>query len=236
VRGIIFELYLIDKSKPMELLRSQTNALFELIEKAGLFPPMFTLEDYSNNKYTTPSTRIIHNSSKYFFSINAYASESGYDVYYYDFKPGLNRIAASGLEVEWEPITKLFEEWLTALKKEIDIPDKWKRLQEGIPDFKLAADDVAGRFSYEDVILIETKVRLLKEKIKEIPLTAEQSNALDKKLDQCIELAKTSNKFDWASYFIGVITNIIITLSVTPGNAKHIWEAVKHVFNNFLLM
>ena len=126
-------------------------------------------------------------------------------------------------------------EWLTLLRREIEVEDKWQQLKAEMPNFKIINVNNEGNFSYNEVLIIGTKIALLKEKLKEIPLTATQAEALNQKLDYCVELSKSASKFDWVSYFLGVITNIILTLSVTPAHAHLIWDAIKEVFNNFLL-
>lgn len=214
----------------MNLLKSQKNSLFDLIEDVKLLPSMFSLEDYTDSHY--PDATIIKYSGDNFYFI-IYLTLDG--KYFYEFTPAGDRVQENSYTYSWSEIITLFQRWLYSLKNETQIVDKWQQLKTEMPDFKITETNNEGKFSYEEVTQVETKIHLLKAKIKEIPLTASQVQVLTEKMDQCIELAKTATKFDWVSYFVGTITSIIIAMNVSTENAHLIWDAVKFVFNNFLL-
>ncbi len=215
----------------MQLLSSQKTLIYDLIVKQGFSPSYFKLIEFQGSDYASESTRISYNNTGYYISI--FGSDSGY--FYCECSPGEEMFTEKYHHIEWNLVIEVLHQWLEALRREINIVDKWNQLKTEMPNYELTTIGNEGKFTYEEVIQIENKIYLLKAKIKEIPLTTSQAQVLEEKLDYCIELAKTSSKFDWASYFFGVITNIIIALFITPDNAEHIWEAVKQVFTGFLL-
>ena len=218
----------------MKLLKSQTNKLFDLIVQYGFSPLQFVIGDYQHPSYILPSKRIRHNSSDYYFLINGY-STGIIEKYYYDFSPSLIGVREFGELEDWESITTSFEEWLIALAAEIELIDKWQQLTTEMPDFKIIPINSQGKFSYEEVEQITNKMPLLKARIKEIPLTEAQEKAINGRLEELLELSKTSTKTNWEALFIGSIMSLMLTLAITPDNVRLIWEAVKIVFSNFLL-
>jgi len=213
----------------MELLKSQKAYLYDIIAANMFSPFLFELKDVigaSNNKITS----VTYKHSNYYYMINA--SETQFLL---NCSPGENALTESSQVSTWAHASTYFNRWLTNLRREIEVIDKWKQLEEQMPDISIIQDGNNGKFTFNEFIQVETKINLLKLRILEIPLEPEQIRVLNDKLDYCIELAKSANKFDWGSYFLGVITNIILTLSVTPANAHMIWQAVRHVFDSFLL-
>jgi hypothetical protein len=213
----------------MHLLKSQKSFLYDMIVNNKLSPTMFEIKDI--NDQNDSMTILQCKNSAFFFTV----SVRGSDSYNFRYSPGDSVLVRDAEAYNWELFIGYFYEWLRSLKREIDVVDKWQLLENELPNITIVDGSNQDKFSYDEVSLVAAKVNLLKSKLAEIPLTADQIQVLNEKLDYCIELSKTANKFDWGSYFIGVITNVILTLSVSPDNAHMIWVAVKHVFNNFLL-
>jgi len=180
----------------MQLLTSQKNVLYDIILKSGFTGSMFYLEDYQDKAYGSKTTLITYNNTDFHFSV--LCSKEGY--FYFEFSPSQYKLIEKSQTQDWNFLCELFQDWLRILSREISIVDKWQQLKTEMPDFKLTHFNNEGNFSYNDVIIIETKINFLKEKIKKIPLTTSQAEALNQKLDYCIELSKSANKFDWGSY------------------------------------
>ena len=211
----------------MNLLLSQKNALFDLISENGFSNSQFTLLDESADNLST----ISYNNSIFYFSIAD--ANTGKSII--EFSPAYDQIIKDYEDVSWNSVVDSFKYWLKYLKREVTAEDKWARLDQEIKSANISFESETDKFSFAEYQEVKVKVEVLKDQIKAIPLELAQAEAINNKLDHLIVLAETSSKFDWKAQFVGTIIAIIIQLSVSPANAKALWDLIKHVFSGYFL-
>lgn len=219
----------------MRLLVSQKNTLYDLIEKKGLSPSQFYFEDNTTAFYSQHDTILRYKQTEFFFCFgsnhDSYNSESLISAY----SPAISSFFTKRYPDSWSWQQTHFLEWLDYLKREIDSPNKWERLENELKNLHLNSEDEINKFSVHEYEELKVKLLVLKDSIKTIEFLPEQLNAINQKLDHLTEVAKDLSKFDWKSLFIGTIVNIVTQLGVTPANATLLWNTIKKVFSNYFL-
>jgi hypothetical protein len=213
----------------MRFLTSQKNKLFDTIANKQLNPSMFNyIED--ENQMT-----INYINSDWYFSFKA-TPNSALNSHQIKYSPGQYEFEiAFSSSSDWSKVELHFEYWCNYLLREISIEDKWKRLDQEIRASHISFESETDKFSFSEYKDIEVKIQVLKERVKLISLESTQLEAIENKLDHLIIQAETLSKFDWKSLFIGTMVNIIIQLSVSPTNAKALWDLIKQVFTGYFL-
>ncbi len=214
----------------MRLLTSQKDTLYDLIEKRGLSPTQFEFSDNRSAYGSGISTWLHFNNSEYAFRFDSFDNSP-----MPSFCPGQNSFNENGHARLWNDVLAHFTSWLINLKREINAPNKWERLEKEIAGIKINFSNDQDKFSAHEYEELKAKTETLKQSVSEIGLLPEQAKAIHAKLDHLITLAKDMNKFDWKSLFIGTIISIVIQLSVTQENAKSLWTLIKQVFSNYFL-
>ncbi|MDQ3021320.1 MAG: hypothetical protein M3R36_12235 [Bacteroidota bacterium] len=213
----------------MKLLLTQKNQLFDLIELEGLSPIQFNIIETENRLGL--STRFEYANSGFFLfesEISDFLSHVIYSPGDFTFQSGTNT-------KDWNENIKHFRGWLNYLKREINAPDKWGKLQSEIENLNLIGAEDEDKFSASEYEQLKVKMETLKKKISELSLNPKQSEIINSKLDYLTMIALTLNKFDWKSLFIGTIISIIIQSSISPENSKALWLLIKGIFNNYFL-
>jgi hypothetical protein len=219
----------------MKLLLSQKNNLFDLIEKFGLTPGLFEYKEYETGKEIYNTTISLKKSS-FLFSVTRIVNNTR-DASL-RFSPGDIRYEDSSYAATWYDIESTFKYWLKYLKREIQLEDKWEKLNSEIQSLQLykeEGDFLNSKFTVPEYLEIKQKIFLLKEGIAKLELLPEQIALLNDKLDLVLDLTTQLGRFDWKSLFIGTIVSIIIQLGVTQDNAKAIWALIKQVFHNYFI-
>lgn len=218
----------------MKLLASQKDTLYDLIEKANLSPSQFELvESSSTIKAGEIATTVKFKSADFYFTFETGKNLS--EPHYAIFSPGENNYVDQNYPGTWEYQKQYFFRWLNNLNREINSPNKWDRLTKEIEGITLNFENEEDKFSVSEFKILQENILSLKEGILTLSLLPEQVSAINNKLDHLTDLAKEMNKFDWKGLFIGTLISIIIQLSVTPENAKSLWDLVKKIFSNYLL-
>ena len=207
----------------MNLLQSQKNRIYDIIQKEGLSPSMFYFQD------NTKSVVLYMKSSNYYFNI----AENGTLVKY---SPGPDSFEAGYFSTRnWEDQVEYIIVWLQCLVRELNEPDKWKLLQEGLEgvDFSdIKYEDI--KFSYQEYELLKIKMDELKEKLGRLDLLESQLKQINDKLDHLLNLAKSMNKTDWKELFIGSVISLIMQLSIDKATGQAIFALIRGLFIKFL--
>jgi hypothetical protein len=220
----------------MKLLPSQKDYLYNLIEKKGLPTSQFYFDDVESNDDGIYDTVLCYKGEHDFFCcFGSYLDSFKSENFIMTFSPGEYSYQRKEYPHSWTEQLEYFNGWINYLKREVDTPNKWERLEAELKNFGFNSNDEVGKFSIQEYEELKIKIIQLKEKIKAIELLPEQLSAINQKLDHLTEIAKDLNKFDWKSLFIGTIMSIIVQFGVTPSNAKSLWNTIKSVFNNYLL-
>ena len=215
----------------MKLLTSQKDYIYKYIVELGDFTPnQFELieEEYMGNH----TTKLKFRDSDYYF--NFYESDE-YQGFWLNYSPGQERVLESTGNINWQIGFDHFITWHGNLKRELNSPNLWERFNKEISTVAFANNFDTSKFSTKEFIELKSKIQLLNEEIKTIPLSEYQQNEIISNLNRLIELAEDLNKYDWKNLFIGTIISIIIQLSVTQDNATILWTLIKKVFNTYFI-
>lgn len=215
----------------MRLLTSQKDTLFDIIEEFELSPSQFQFSD-GRSVFSTVgiATRLYFKNSEFHFSFDSVDNR-----HYASFCPGEQAFQEEANTLTWDQQLYCFQGWLENLKREINSPNKWDRLDKEIKGLRIKFENEEDKFSAQEYQELKIKIDVLKKGVDQIGLLAEQVSVINSKLDHLTELAQEMNKFDWKSLFIGTIISIIIQLNVTAENAKSLWALIKRVFSNYFL-
>lgn len=208
------------------LLMSQKNALFDRIENVGLSPNNFDFLDNLGN-----STRLNHKNSQFFFIIQ---QSDGY--YHLRYSPGEFTQEVMTYQHPWLTTLEFFQNWLSFLKREITAEDKWGRLKDELNQVNITYPEDSDRFTAAEFEALKLKMIAFKIEIRQLSFSDEQLKVLERKIDHLTEIAVDLSKFDWKGLFVGTIVSIIVQLSVTPDNAKALWDIIRKVFSNYFLL
>ena len=176
---------------------------------------------------------------------DAYGNErKGYHNIYFHihFSPGeihfhtTHKRAGFQNHFSWINIFEYAKIWVDNLVDEIHAIESLSRINL-IPDFFSSHREFEyGQQSYSGYQgeQLKEKIKLLKTRVlEEIPMTEDQSKIINEKLDELIKKVDTINKFDYRTFFFGILTNI--ASSVLYDNAPNFWNIVKGVFGNTMI-
>lgn len=225
----------------MMLTKRDRNRIYRTIEYEKFDPAEFELED------TGESVTITHNSGSTFeFHPEVAAVPSGASnlaprsratgryQYEYDVVEGEH---ASGSASAIDALTSLYvREWLDEIREIVGVPDFWnelKRRRQLVAEIQ--QDSGNSPFSDDERRQITTQLQAIKIQVREqFELTSEQIAQVDEKLDEVAEASKRMGRKDWLIYFLGTITALIITATVTSGMGDHIFttviQGIAHMF------
>ena len=111
-----------------QLLRSQRNDTFKVIQNAGLDPAAFVWETRRGQWSNTDSDVLVHSESGGAFMIDRH--EGAFKTYYV---PGEETTTAKRRASDWAGLLRLLSQWLENLKREMYAPNLWARTREGAP-------------------------------------------------------------------------------------------------------
>ena len=222
----------------MKLLTSQKNEIFVEIDNAGLNPSQFTIENIHSTLGNNESdTHLKYKENDYFFTFGTGKNRN--DTHACTYSPGDNEYEKFEYPGSWALQISCFKKWLSYLKREIEIEDKWKRLEGEINNFdfkfKQEFEEENEKFSYIEYEEISLKIDLIKEKTQNLNITEEQLLKLNQSLDFVKEKAKHLGKVDWKNMFVGIIIQYFINFSITPELVTKIMTIIKESLQIFML-
>jgi hypothetical protein len=218
----------------MKLLPSQKDELYNFIEEVGFSPMQFDFEErLSRFSPHQKATILMLKNSDYFFSFDTNRNSSTEHFAFYC--PGQEAHTENAFTQSWVSQKNCFGRWLNYLKRELETPNKWERLNKEIQSLKFNLIPEEGKFTVNEYEELKSKLLILTGQISNSKLPIDQINIINDKIDHLTDLAKDMNKFDWKSLFIGTIVSLIIQLGLTQENAQLIWQYIKMTFNNYLL-
>ncbi|WP_146198799.1 hypothetical protein [Pararcticibacter amylolyticus] len=211
----------------MQLLRSQLNELYDLIEKQGYFSP-------SQFSILAGQTELTLNETQFYFKV---FEDIGYvDSMMANFSPGRSLYMEATTGVDWEGIKFYFKDWLSYLKREVSAPDKWGRLVEEVKSLIGETQVENTAFSHQEYLEVRRNIETIKNQLSSIPLLETQNIAILHQLNHVAEMTDKLNKFDWRNFFIGTITSCVIQLGVTQEHAKLFAELIRNTFSGWMLL
>jgi hypothetical protein len=212
----------------MRLLTSQKNTLYDAIITVGLSPLSFEFNEInSKDMYfineEVIDTTITFKNTDYYFTFKSNIRE-----FYVLYSPGSEQLNHMASVRSWLGAFNEFDGWLKYLKRESQQTDKWKELLDFSRDYIIDNnnDQLNARFSYDEIINIQSNTVVAKEKIKTLPLQQSQIDEINSKLDYLVEKAKDHTKIDWKNLFVGTLIQTIFQLSITPDLMHKVWHYI----------
>jgi hypothetical protein len=229
----------------MALTKLERNKIYEAITESGLNPAEFKLT------VDRAKAVIAHNSGSTFEFVKAAGNireafskavrgEVGTvgDTYY-----SIKAIVIDGSQntndaaPDFPHLMIDIREWADEIKLVLETPDLWTQVQrsrELITQID-QTDSNDTQFTEDEQRQISAQLQEIKNQIREqFELTTEQIEHVDARLDAAEEASKRIGRKDWLLLFGGTILNLIVTDTVTPGVAGHIFttvvQGIAHLF------
>lgn len=213
----------------MIIKKSQSNELFESIVSEGFKITNFRkLED---DTYGNESYQIRYNESNYYFKISYGVKR----LYRLALSPDNETLDAIHLVDTWSQLVELFKNWLHNLKLEASQTDKWDELKN-IVSISLTQDTNLSTEKFDGIAL-----KLLREKLDEVvkridllPIKQEQKVTIINNINYSYTVASDSaiSKGDWYLFFLGLLSNVVLMLVLTPEAIDSIRVIIISVFSS----
>jgi hypothetical protein len=120
---------------------------------------------------------------------------------------------------------------LKEIRLTVGVPDHWAELRRDRKSIAVIqqSDFENTPFTQDEQQQIAAQLQEIKKQIKEqFALSNEQIERVEESLDELVEASKRMGKKDWLIYFLGAITGLIITATVTAGVGEQISAMVIH--------
>jgi len=211
------------------VLNSQANQILELIQQQNFEPTEFKWEQ-SESSVTQDLyvSKLIHKRTNSFFKFD-FLRKKHFCVY----APGKEKQSDSEYPGGWDTQISYFNKWLVYLKRELESPNLW----ETILDLNLLKSDidkilVNDRFTIEELLKIESSVNEIKEHVLTTQNLTESSKIFfENKMNYLVDSSKRLGRKDWIIILIGIITNVVISLSFSSTATKELFMVVSKTFN-----
>jgi hypothetical protein len=231
-----------------------TNELFRLIESSGIPMTEFELQRSTTpiaiarvrigevyrwwKSYDWPVTIIRHGKtrslmaivqiSEQIFTGRAVVNFGETEQYFFSLWRMRTRF-----NLRWDAIVKRVQGWADEVKE--DRQDLWKELNQtkGFLGEEPGKNIENTPFTRDEHIEISARIKLAKEYIQTSDeLTGEQVSQIEVRLNHAEEASKRIGRKDWLMLFNGAIFSLVLTDTITPQVAEHIFMLVVHGLGN----
>jgi len=205
-----------------QLLPSQKNDVFEVIQRANFPPSEFEWRQEVGDAFLGVIPKLVHRPSGFWF---AFDFDQTYASHVARFSPGDQAPVEAYGASSWPFQLSKVRDWLDYLGREYHAPDLWGELnrQRELTD---AASDAGGEddnrpFSVEEQAAIATQLH----EIKELLLRTEQfddagQRALEARFDYLEEASSRLGRRDWLSIFYGTVFSWGLSGLISPDTVK----------------
>lgn len=146
----------------------------------------------------------------------------------------LQRIRPSN-EINWEEVVKYVQTWVDGINETIN--DLWEQFDQSSGELlggEPAQTIENTPFTRDEQTEISARIKQAKEYIQTSgELTSEQKSRIETRLDHAEEASKRIGRKDWLMMFNGAVFSLILTDSITPQVAQHIFTLVVHGLGHF---
>jgi hypothetical protein len=217
----------------MYLTRPQKNNLFEAIARGGLdlgqcdlktTPDGFTI---THDSGSTLEAGIVTSRLRHYVVTNL-GIGSGRFILLGIIKEGSSwqREVKGDVNDLLPAITK----WAADVEEIINMPDYWADMKRGrtlIADIQDSQDAQNTPFEQDERDQIAAQLNRIRESLADkFELSNEQMEHIAEKFDEAAEASKRMGRKDWLLLFGGTMFNLIVTDTVTPSVAGHIFTTV----------
>jgi hypothetical protein len=201
---------------PSRLQKWQTNQIFEAIQKVGLDPKEFHLENDDaevsiKHRWSASHFTIVPDPSHY---VGRCVAGDGMDW-------PINQYT-------WQSLVTRIASWLEDVKRDLEMPDLWAELQRDAQLLFGANDGAENRpFTQAEQNEIASRLQALAEHARRTyTLSAAQMRLLEAKVDYLVEAARRLGRIDWLNVCAGAILGYILSASLPPEAARGVFSAV----------
>lgn len=227
----------------MKLLNTQKLAILKLFNGGGLAVDVLEFEDFecgeADNEKDIPSTRLKIKETDYFYEI---IKTSTY-VNLRCFPNNPNNFASNGSwewirkeDYTWGKVLQNVEEWIKYITDEFQAINEINILLNYSKNIPFDSEEKNEKFNSEELLALEQKLLQFNNYLANLPLAQNQLEQIQKTVNELNEKAGHYTKVDWKNLFIGTIISLMIQLTITPENAKAIWEGIRNFVFNFNLL
>lgn len=214
----------------MKLLKNQKNELYDKIVVHNFDPTDFTFYESREGINITSITIWFNKEKDYSFTILG----NHHEFYQIDFTPGLTKSYNIVKPKGWAGVSDTFSIWMDGLSNEVEQIDKWNEVERQLKNFeglaKITTNKDENKFTSNEIKNIYVGIEQIKINLKKLNLNKNQIDLFDQKLDEVKEYSKSMNKFNWKSFFIGTIGNLVVQLGLPPETTTQIWSMCKSSF------
>ena len=197
-----------------QLGKWQWNPIIEAIEKAGLDPTDFDLEDDGKEARISPRR------SNGTFIIGRTGSGG------YELTKAVEEWAPTGYPVyTWDRVEEVFALWLSEVKRDQETPDRFAELQQEREMLVVATgEDVQNTpFTADEQTEIAKQLGEITEYVKKThELSEGQTRALEAARDEITDAAARMGRREWLTYAAGTLT-ILGATALTPETTHHMF-------------
>lgn len=206
----------------MALTKLERNEIFQAISASSLDPAECTLEQSDNE------IQISHNNSGSIFKFT-FIGTGHVDFYQVqsDVVDGHHLRFQTAREID--SVTPWITSWANEVKEAAYAPDLWSEMRRTRElAIEVQSTGYANTpFTSDERRQIVIELEAVKEYVREeLDLTREQMEHIDESLSHAAEATERMGRKDWLLLFGGTILNLIVTDTVTPSVAGHIFTIV----------
>ena len=211
------------------LLNSQANEILNLVMSQGMDPSDFKWEQTESNITAgLYVSKLLHKATGSFFKFDLNKGN-----HHCTFSPGKDKLKDSNYPGSWELQIDYVKGWLSYLKREIASPNLWETIsQQSLLKSDIEKIQSNELFTPEEINHIQSSIREIKDYVlATYSLTESNKLFLENKLDYLVDSSKRLGRKDWIIILIGIITNIVMSLSFAPETTKDFFKVVSNAFD-----
>lgn len=220
------------------MLKKHKNGFIEILNKYGLRPEQFSVEEETLHDTSTFTITLRSNNNLLFWAIHPASNFNQFACNFTTFSPTYSENGLLPRNNGWFKdilnVYGFFEYWLISHVKifmeEMRTNDLWNLTidEDNSNNFD---DDTTTEFSETERDLIKLKITDFRNQIvAEYSPTEEQLAVIDKRLLYLTEAVDRLNKFDWRSVLVSTLLSIMTTLTLDKATGNTLFSLAKQYF------
>jgi hypothetical protein len=197
-----------------KLLKVQKNHIFTAIQRVGLDPTEFAIED------SDTEVRLNHRFSESYFIFGNSLPYVG--------RSKVGDWAEVPYTIHtWDSLLSAVSSWLREVKEDLETPDLWAELHRQAELFARDSSETNENkgFTPEEQREITARLRELGERLREYSLSEPVMQILNEKLEYGADAASRLGRIDWRNACAGAFIGYVLTAALPPESARSILSA-----------
>lgn len=220
------------------LNKRERNRIYQVIAKYEYDPAEFDLDDNGNEAVVTHSSGSTFKYSSVTETLpDEILKQFGISDTMYEFRFNVVDGTSSTGRASLANVTTLYmPDWLKEIRLTVGVPDYWEEMKlrrQLLAEIQREPGNTP--FTQDEQKQIAAQLQEITKQLKEqFELTNEQIERIEEWRDDAAEASTRMGRKDWLIYFLGSITALIITATVTGGVGEHIFnmviQGIAHLF------